>query len=177
MNKIFDKIGHFIIKYAKINIAFILCLTIFFSFGITKLEMKMGNDVFISNTSDVYKDTTTYQKHFGGDGIYVVLSGDSDKLLSQETNKAVVEFTNKAEGINDITGSTHYVGLLNEMLSSPSPSLSAFNTEETNTKLETSLKNSISSEKMNEINNSVKSSLTDEQREKNGCIHSTTTYS
>lgn len=61
MNKIFDKIGHFIIKYAKINIAFILCLTIFFSFGITKLEMKMGNDVFISNTSDVYKDTTTYQ--------------------------------------------------------------------------------------------------------------------
>lgn len=170
MNKIFDKIGHFIIKYAKINIAFILCLTIFFSFGITKLEMKMGNDVFISNTSDVYKDTTTYQKHFGGDGIYVVLSGDSDKLLSQETNKAVVEFTNKAEGINDITGSTHYVGLLNEMLSSPSPSLSAFNTGETNTKLETSLKNSISSEKMNEINNSVKSSLTDEQREKMGAF-------
>ncbi|MGR9632998.1 hypothetical protein ACU82A_02390 [Bacillus cereus] len=95
MNKIFDKIGHFIIKYAKINIAFILFLTIFFGFGITKLEMKMGNDVFLSNTSDVYKDTATYQKHFGGDGIYVLLSGDSDKLISQETNKTIVEFTKK----------------------------------------------------------------------------------
>lgn len=62
MNKVFDTIGRFIIKYAKMNIALILCLTIFFVFGITKIEMKMGNDVFLSNTSDVYKDTETYQK-------------------------------------------------------------------------------------------------------------------
>jgi len=168
MNKIFDKIGHLIIKYAKINIAFILFLTIFFGFGITKLEMKMGNDVFLSNTSDVYKDTATYQKHFGGDGIYVLLSGDSDKLISQETNKTIVEFTKKAEDIKDITGSTHYVGLLNEMLNSPSPSFSAFDKGETNKNLEKVLKNSISSEKMSEINNNVKNSLTDEQREKMG---------
>ncbi|EMA6343008.1 RND family transporter [Bacillus cytotoxicus] len=168
MNKIFDKIGHFIIKYAKTNIALILCLTIFFTFGITKLEMKMGNDVFLSNTSDVYKDTAMYQKHFGGDGIYVLLSGDSDKLLSQETNKAIVEFTKKAEDIKDITGSTHYVRLLNEMFDSPSPSFSAFDKGAPNKKLEIALKNSISSEKMSEINNNVKNSLTDEQREKMG---------
>ncbi|MFY4674987.1 efflux RND transporter permease subunit [Bacillus anthracis] len=166
MNKNFDKIGHFIIKYAKINIAFILFLTIFFGFDIAKLEMKMGNDVFLSNTSDVYKDTATYQKHFGGDGIYVLLSGDSDELISQETNKAIVEFTKKAEDIKDITGSTHYVGLLNEMLKSPSPSFSAFDKGKTNKNLETALKNSISSEKMSGINNNVKNSLTDEQREK-----------
>ena len=149
MNKAFDTIGRFIIKYAKMNIALILCLTIFFVFGITKIEMRMGNDVFLSNTSDVYKDTETYQKHFGGDGIYVLLSGESDTLLSQETNKAIVEFTKKAEDIKDITGSTHYVGLLNEMLSAPAPSFSAFDTGETNLKLETALKNSIPSEKMN----------------------------
>ncbi|WP_255258661.1 hypothetical protein [Bacillus wiedmannii] len=177
MNKIFDTIGRFIIKYAKMNIALILCLTIFFAFGITKLEMKMGNDVFLSNTSDVYKDTATYQKHFGGDGIYVLLSGESDTLLSQETNKAIVEFTKKAEGIKDITGSTHYVGLLNEILAAPAPSFSAFDTGATNKKLETALKNSISSEKMNGINNNVKSSLTNEQREKNGSIYSATTCS
>lgn len=168
MNKIFDTIGRFIIKYAKMNIALILCLTIFFVFGITKIEMKMGNDVFLSNTSDVYKDTETYQKHFGGDGIYVLLSGESDTLLSQETNKAIVEFTKKAEGIKDITGSTHYVGLLNEMLSAPAPSFSTFDTGVANEKLETALKNSISSEKMSGINNNVKSSLTNEQREKMG---------
>lgn len=168
MNKLFDKIGRFIIKYAKINIVFILCLTIFFAFGVTKLEMKMGNDVTLSTTSDVYKDTATYQKHFGGDGIYVLLSGDSNTLLSQETNKAIVEFTKKAESIKDITGATHYVGLLNEMLSTPAPSFSAFDTGTTNPNLETALKNSISSEKMNKINNNVKNSLTDEQHEKMG---------
>ena len=46
MNKAFDTIGRFIIKYAKMNIALILCLTIFFVFGITKIKMRMGNDVF-----------------------------------------------------------------------------------------------------------------------------------
>ena len=66
MNKAFDTIGRFIIKYAKMNIALILCLTIFFVFGITKIEMRMGNDVFLSNTSDVYKDTETYQNILAG---------------------------------------------------------------------------------------------------------------
>ena len=48
------------------------------------------------------------------------------------------------------------MGLLNEMLSAPAPSFSAFDTGETNLKLETALKNSIPSEKMNGINNNVK---------------------
>lgn len=168
MNKMFDKIGHYIIKNAKVNIIFILCLTIFFAFGVTKIEMKMGNDVFISDTSDVYKNTVTYQKHFGGDGIYIVLSGNSDRLLSQQTNQAIIQFIKKAEDIEDITGSTHYVGLLNEMLSSTSPPLSMFGTNEANIELETALKNSIPNEKMKVINNDVSNSLTDEQREKIG---------
>lgn len=166
MNKIFDKIGHYILKNSKINIIFIACLTIFFAFGVTKLEMKMGNDVFISSTSDVYKYTATYQKHFGGDGLYVVLSGNSDQLLSQQTNKAIIEFTKKAQEIEDLTGSTNYVGLLNEMLSSTSPPLSMFGTNEANKELETALKNAIPDEKMKDINNDVNNSLTDEQREK-----------
>lgn len=73
MDKLFNKIGHFIIKHAKINIIVILAVTVFLAFGATKLDMKMGNDVFVSSKSDVYKDTTTYQKNFGGDGIYLLL--------------------------------------------------------------------------------------------------------
>lgn len=44
MNKLFSKIKHFIFKYAKRSIAFILCLTIFSVLGITKLEVGMENE-------------------------------------------------------------------------------------------------------------------------------------
>ena len=66
MDKLFNKIGHFIIKHAKVNIIVILAVTVFLAFGATKLDMKMGNDVFVSSKSDVYKTQRPIKKTLVG---------------------------------------------------------------------------------------------------------------
>ena len=64
------------------------------------------------------------------DNLFEMIPDSLKNVSSYEISKAVVKIldTKKAEDIKDITGSTHYVGLLNEMLSAPAPSFSAFDT-------------------------------------------------
>ncbi|OLN23674.1 hypothetical protein BTO30_03645 [Domibacillus antri] len=161
MNKIFTKIGDFIVKNSKLNIIAIVIMTLILGFGVTKLEMKMGNDVFVSSESDVFKDTATYQENFGGDGIYLLLGGDQDELISQETAKEIIRFTEEAVKIKDITGTTNFVGLMNEMLSSENPSMSMGGDD--NKALEEALMNEINDEAMTAIEQSMTDSLTDVQ--------------
>ncbi|RFU68553.1 RND family transporter [Bacillus sp. V59.32b] len=162
MDKLFSKLGDFIVKKSKLNIIVITILTIILGFGVTKLEMKMGNDVFVSSDTDVFKDTAKYQEHFGGDGIYLLLEGDKDTLISQETAAEIVRFTNEVVQIEDITGTTNFVGLMNELLSSDNPSLSIG--DEGNEELEEAIKDSISTEDMADIEESMMNSLTDKQK-------------
>ena len=162
LNRIFGKVGDFIVKNAKLNIIAVVILTIILGFGVTKLEMKMGNDVFVSSDSDVFKDTATYQENFGGDGIYILLGGDPETLISQQTAAEIVDFTNKATEIEDITGTTNFVGLMNDILSGSNVSLSAFGGSD-NAALEEAMMNEISEEDLSSIEASMVESLTDKQ--------------
>lgn len=165
MEKLFEKIGDFIIRHSKQNIIAILVLTLFFSLGLSKLELKMGNDVFVDSQSEIYKNTVVYQKSFGGDGIYLLINGDRDDLISQSTAREIVRFTDEALKIKDITGSTNYISLMNELLSSNNFSLT-FSNNSSSSDLETALMNAISDNDKKYIETSMKESLTEDQIQK-----------
>ncbi|MGX4588398.1 efflux RND transporter permease subunit [Paenibacillus chitinolyticus] len=165
MQKWFDKFGDFIIRRSKQIIITVLVLTLFFSFGLSKLELKMGNDVFVDSQSEIYKNTAVYQKNFGGDGIYLLISGDRDDLISQATAREIVRFTEEALKIKEITGTTNYISLMNELLSSNNPSM-MFSDKSSSSDLETALMNAISDNDKKNIETSMKESLTEDQIQK-----------
>lgn len=65
--KIFQRLAKFIHNNPIKIIVFVLVLTIGLGIGFKNIQMNMGNDVFVNKNSDIYKDTKTYQKKFGGD--------------------------------------------------------------------------------------------------------------
>jgi hydrophobe/amphiphile efflux-3 (HAE3) family protein len=50
--------------------------------GATRVEIKTSQDTLISSNSKVYKDYTRNESYFGGDSIYILLTGELDALLS-----------------------------------------------------------------------------------------------
>jgi len=50
--------------------------------GATRVEIRTSQDMLISTDSRVYKDYRRYESHFGGDSIYILLTGDLDALFS-----------------------------------------------------------------------------------------------
>lgn len=67
LDRLFTKFGDFIIRRSKFTIIVFTILTVFFASGLPKLEMQMGNNVFVNEASDVFKRTSTYQEQFGGE--------------------------------------------------------------------------------------------------------------
>ena len=63
----------------------IAILTVAFGWGMTRLTIKMGNEVFVNSHSAIYKHTQTYQKYFGGDAAYLMLSGRQSDIISHQT--------------------------------------------------------------------------------------------
>ena len=50
--------------------------------GATRVQIKTSQDMIISSHSGVYKDYTRNEGYFGGDSIYILLTGDLQALLS-----------------------------------------------------------------------------------------------
>lgn len=126
MKNIFSKLGGFISRHAKANIIVILIATVVLAIGLPNLQMRMGNDVFVSQSSNLYKDTKVYQKNFGGDSVYLLLKGNKDQLISRQTAKDINTFMNKANKIDNITGGTSYVNLLNAELNNKQAAANGF---------------------------------------------------
>ncbi|WP_312754604.1 efflux RND transporter permease subunit [Rummeliibacillus suwonensis] len=169
LDRLFNRIGHLIVKKSKPILISIAILTIFFAFGITKIDMKMGNDVFVSSNSDAYKNTTTYQKNFGGDGVYLLISGDRDKLISHEMTKKLVSFNEKATKIDNITGTLNYVTLMNEMFQSGNvSSMNGSASEENNHLMQEMMMNELDPKDVKRIEKTMEDSLTPKQEEQIG---------
>lgn len=164
MERLFTKFGDFIIRRSKLTIIVITILTVFCSLGLPKLEMQMGNNVFVNEASDVFKRTTTYQEQFGGESIFIMISGDPKVLISQRTSQEIVRFAQKAGQIEDITGSMHYISLMNEMLAMEHPSLPLGEDEASRSKLLNTIMAAISEQDQRSIQQSMMKNLTDQQR-------------
>lgn len=166
MDRFFTRIGNFIIHRSKFTIIVITVLTVVFAYGLTKLEMQMGNNIFVNEASEVFQQTQKYQEQFGGESIFVMISGPPQHLISQRTSQEIVRFAQRAVQIEDITGSMHYIGLLNEMLALDHPSLPLDAGKSSNPELLNTLMAAISDQDKNTIQQSMSKSLTEGQQEK-----------
>ena len=57
VRKMFSWLSAKIIHVPKRIIALILVITAFLAIGLPKIQIKMGNDVFVDTNSAIYKDT------------------------------------------------------------------------------------------------------------------------
>lgn len=164
MDRLFTKLGDFIIRRSTFTIIVITILTVFFACGLPKLEMQMGNNVFVDEASDVFKRTATYQEQFGGESIFIMISGDPQVLFTQKTSQEIVRFAQKAGQIKDITGSMHYISLMNEMLAMEHPSLPLGEDSASRSDLLNTLMAVISEPDQQSIQQSMMENLTEQQQ-------------
>lgn len=116
MKKLFGRFGRSIHRHAKVWITAIVLITIFLTFGLPKIQMKMGNDVFVSPGRAIYQNSQTYQKHFGGDSLYVLLNGPRKNILNHKTMQDIARFSHKANHVKNIKNTTSVVNLVNSEL-------------------------------------------------------------
>ena len=102
MNKLFGKWADHIFKHAKWYITIVGILTVVFGLGLSRIQMKMGNDVFVSPKSAIYKNTQTYQKNFGGDSAYLMLNGKQSDIISHATMQKVADFSQRANKVDNV---------------------------------------------------------------------------
>jgi len=60
-------------------------------FGAMRVEMRTSQDMLISTRSQVYQDYLRLSRQFGGDQIFLLLSGDLDTLLSEPNLSTMAE--------------------------------------------------------------------------------------
>ena len=165
VNQIFGKWAKNILKHSKIYIAIVCLLTVIFSFGLTRIQMKMGNDVFVSTNSDIYKNTRTYQKNFGGDSAYLMLSGSQKEILSHKTMRKVSDFSKQAEKIDNVKSTTSVVSLLNDLIKKSDISSMMTSTSSTNnSNLQKDLFDNLSTKQKTSLQEKLQQSLTQKQQ-------------
>jgi len=157
----FEKIGRFVARRAAACLAVVGVLTVFFAAGIFRIDIYLGNESFVSSKSKVYQDTITFERHFGGEGVYVLLQGDPERLVSRETARKMAAFTDRALGdVPHITGAVDYVILLRDLLGSDMAT--AFFSPD-NAELARVIEKEIPAEKLQAIRQELMQSLTPEQ--------------
>src|SRR5690606_16442925 len=157
----FEKIGRFVARRAAACLAVVGVLTVFFAAGIFRIDIYLGNESFVSSKSKVYQDTITFERHFGGEGVYVLLQGDPERLVSREAARQMAVFTDRALGdVPHITGAVDYVILLRDLLGSDMAT--AFFSPD-NAELARVIEKEIPAEKLQAIRQELMQSLTPEQ--------------
>jgi len=82
MRRVARALGSFIERRWLLLLLAAAVLTAVAVAGATRVSIKTSQDMFISANSDVYKDYTRNESYFGGDSIYILLTGDPDALFS-----------------------------------------------------------------------------------------------
>lgn len=160
----FNRIAHHILKHAKWYLTVIAILTVAFGWGMTRLTIKMGNEVFVNSHSAIYKHTQTYQKYFGGDAAYLMLSGKQSDIISHHTMQKVAKFSDKAEKVDNVKSTTTIVNSLNQLLAKTDfSSLMGSMSDQEVTKLEKDVQANLTTSQQNQLTSQVQASLTSDQ--------------
>jgi predicted RND superfamily exporter protein len=61
MANLFAEIGRFVRRHAVMVLSVLIVLTVAIGFGVTKIKMTMGNEMFVSKSSDLYQDSKNIQ--------------------------------------------------------------------------------------------------------------------
>ncbi|WP_410503054.1 hydrophobe/amphiphile efflux-3 (HAE3) family transporter [Exiguobacterium acetylicum] len=132
MMKLLALIGHLVQDHPKKIIASIFAMTLLLGFGLTKIQVDLSQGTLISKSDPLYKTTEQYNDNFGGDTLFILLSGNQDEFLSPNNLSAINKLQEKLVKKDEIQSSFSYYDLIESGV------------EQTNTKmkdLEDQLKN------------------------------------
>ncbi|MGS2777794.1 efflux RND transporter permease subunit [Robertmurraya sp. GLU-23] len=82
MKLFFSRISKWTTEKSVLSILFISIMTIVMVIGATKIEVKTGQDMMIPADDPVFQDNLRFQEEFGGESIFVLLTGDKEDILS-----------------------------------------------------------------------------------------------
>ena len=85
-------------KHAGIVALVGVVLTIFFGYGITKLEFATGQDSYLNKSDAVYKDNVAYQDLFGGQAMLTLVTMDEGKSVVDLFSSDGIEKWQAVEG-------------------------------------------------------------------------------
>ena len=85
MTRVWQSIGRAIVGRARLVGLSVLLVTVFFSFGLTRLGFETSQASLVSPSSDVYKVNARYQQRFGGQAMFTLYTGPVEQLFS-DTN-------------------------------------------------------------------------------------------
>src|SRR4030042_3297454 len=91
MNRFFQRLGIFVKNKHKMLVIIGLLLIIPSIIGAMQLEMKSGNETFVSSDSKVYKDYQRFTQHFSDSVVIVLLTADNLSDLVQRDNMEAVQ--------------------------------------------------------------------------------------
>ncbi len=111
----FDKIIKLITKYPMKMVFFGIILFFALAVGVTKVELKTGNDTLIQTDTTEYIDNFDYQSEFGSDPIIILYKGDSyQDLFTVENMTYMNELEDKLSYYDEIFTINSPVSLVNE---------------------------------------------------------------
>ncbi|MEQ6376156.1 hydrophobe/amphiphile efflux-3 (HAE3) family transporter [Bacillaceae bacterium S4-13-56] len=96
MRWFFSAISKWTTEKSRLSIILIILMTVIMVIGATKIEVRTGQDMMIPSDDPVFQDNLRFQKEFGGESIFVLLSGDKEKIISSldEMNDIQKELNN-----------------------------------------------------------------------------------
>jgi len=111
----FKKIADLVIKYPMKFIFVGIVIFIALLVGVTRVELKTGNETLIQTDTAEYIDNYNYQHEFGSDPIIVLYEGDGyDNLFTVENMAYMSELEDKLSYYDEIFTVNSPVSLVNE---------------------------------------------------------------
>ncbi|TAK63734.1 MAG: RND family transporter [Dehalococcoidia bacterium] len=84
--------------------------------GLSRLQMRTGDDTLISSSSDIYQTNQRYQREFGGENVLILLTGDRSAILSPanlESLQSMERGLQELPGVRSVMGPGTLLALAN----------------------------------------------------------------
>ncbi len=84
--------------------------------GLSRLQMRTGDDTLISSSSEIYQTNQRYQREFGGENALILLTGERFAILSPanlESLQSLEQELQELPGVRSVTGPGTLLALAN----------------------------------------------------------------
>ncbi|MBN3555620.1 RND family transporter [Fictibacillus nanhaiensis] len=112
MSKGFSFLAKKITQSPKKIIVLLLLFTLVIGFGVTKVQVDLGQGTMISHKDPIYKATEEYHDEFGSDTLFILLSGKQGDLLSPDNLSAINKLQNELVKKKEIQSAFSYYNLI-----------------------------------------------------------------
>ncbi|MET3728321.1 hydrophobe/amphiphile efflux-3 (HAE3) family protein [Fictibacillus halophilus] len=112
MSKGFSFLAKKITQSPKKIIFLLLLFTLVIGFGVTKVQVDLGQGTMISHKDPIYKATEEYHDEFGSDTLFILLSGKQGDLLSTDNLSAINKLQSELVKKKEIQSAFSYYNMI-----------------------------------------------------------------